>query len=49
MTREDRLRAALVDIAENSDHANHAYLICGKCMAVKALAHIPPPKPKKAK
>ena len=38
MKREDRLHAALTLIAATADHVNHAYLICGKCQAVKALA-----------
>lgn len=37
MKREDRLHAALAEIAETADHVNHGYLICGKCQAVKAL------------
>lgn len=29
--------AVLRDIADNADHVNHAYLICGKCKAKKAI------------
>lgn len=37
MKREERLYLALVNIAENADHVAHAYLICGKCKAIRAL------------
>jgi hypothetical protein len=37
MRREDRLHAALVEVAA-AEHVNHAYLICGVCIAKRALA-----------
>ena len=37
MTRTDRLMEALESIARDTEHANHAYLICGKCIAERAL------------
>jgi len=38
MKREDRLRAALVNIASTADHTDHRFLVCGKCMAVREVA-----------
>jgi hypothetical protein len=38
MKREERLRAALVNIAATADHTDHRYLICGKCMAAREVA-----------
>jgi len=38
MKREDRLRAALVNIAAVSDHTDHRYAVCGKCMAAREVA-----------
>jgi hypothetical protein len=35
--REERLFVALQEVAQTSDHVNHGYLICGKCMAQRAL------------
>lgn len=37
MKREERLELALRNIAETADHVNHAFLVCGKCQAQKAL------------
>jgi len=35
--REQRLYEALVEVA-GAEHVNHAYLICGVCIAKRALA-----------
>ncbi len=37
MKREDRLHLALMEVAA-AEHVNHAYLICGVCIAKRALA-----------
>ena len=37
MKREDRLYAALLEVAA-AEHVNHTYLICGVCIARRALA-----------
>jgi hypothetical protein len=37
MKREQRLYEALVEVAA-AEHVNHAYLICGACIAKRALA-----------
>lgn len=37
MTRLEATIQALENIARETEHVNHAYLICGRCIAERAL------------